>query len=130
VHLSENGLANRVTVLKGDAPYERGYHSEKNGLLPPSKTSVKETQEAPAQKWEQEQAGRQAKGVREGVANAIWYLLWTGCQWKAIHREWFGVSASIVHERFQSWRRMGLFEKLMNWMVEHYAKESGGISWK
>jgi len=25
---------------------------------------------------------------------------------------------------------MGLFEKLMKWMVEHYAKESGGISWK
>ena len=25
---------------------------------------------------------------------------------------------------------MGLFQKLMKWMVEHYAKESGGISWK
>jgi putative transposase len=25
---------------------------------------------------------------------------------------------------------MGLFEKLMKWMVEYYAKESGGISWK
>ena len=25
---------------------------------------------------------------------------------------------------------MGIFEKLMNWMVEHYAKQSGGISWK
>jgi putative transposase len=64
------------------------------------------------------------------VANAIWYVLWSGCQWKAIHREWFGVCSSVVHERFQRWRRMGLFEKLMNWMVEHYAKESGGISWK
>jgi transposase len=58
------------------------------------------------------------------VANAIWYVLWTGCQWKAIHREWFGVSASVVHERFQRWRRAGIFEKLMEWMVEHYAKES------
>jgi putative transposase len=47
------------------------------------------------------------------VANAIWYVLWTGCQWKAIHRECFGVSSSVVHERFQRWRRMGLFEKLM-----------------
>jgi putative transposase len=64
------------------------------------------------------------------VANAIWYVLWTGCQWKAIHREWFGVSSSVVHERFQRWRQMGIFEKLMKWMVEHYAKESGGISWK
>src|SRR5918994_1090522 len=25
---------------------------------------------------------------------------------------------------------MGIFEKLMKWMVEHYARESGGISWK
>jgi putative transposase len=64
------------------------------------------------------------------VANAIWYVLWSGCQWKAIHREWFGVSSSVVHERFQRWRQMGIFEKLMKWMVEHYAKESGGISWK
>src|SRR5215208_297733 len=64
------------------------------------------------------------------VANAIWYVLWSGCQWKAIHREWFGVCASVVHERFQRWRQMGIFEKLMNWMVEHYAKQSGGISWK
>jgi putative transposase len=64
------------------------------------------------------------------LANAIWYVLWTGCQWKAIHREWFGVSASVVHERFQRWRQMGIFEKLMKRMVEHYARESGGISWK
>ena len=27
------------------------------------------------------------------VANAMWYVLWSGCQWKAIHREWFGVSS-------------------------------------
>jgi transposase len=74
--------------------------------------------------------GGRPRVSERAVANAIWYLLWTGCQWKAIHREWFGVSASIVHERIQSWRRMGLFEKLMKWMVEHYAKESGGISWK
>jgi transposase len=57
------------------------------------------------------------------VANAIWYVLWTGCQWKALHRDWFGVSSSVVHERFQRWRQMGLFEKLLKWMVEHYAKE-------
>jgi putative transposase len=60
----------------------------------------------------------------------MWYVLWTGCQWKAIHREWFGVSSSVVHERFQRWRRMGIFEKLMKSMAQYYAKESGGISWK
>jgi putative transposase len=64
------------------------------------------------------------------VANAIWYVLWTGCQWKAIHREWFGVSASVVHERFQRWGRMGLFEKLLKWMANYYAKERGGVGWR
>ena len=74
--------------------------------------------------------GGRPRASERAVANAIWYVLWTGCQWKALHREWFGVSSSVVHERFQRWRRMGLFEKLMKWMVEYYAKQSGGISWK
>src|SRR5918996_4863004 len=74
--------------------------------------------------------GGRPRVSNRAVANAIWYVLWSGCQWKAIHREWFGVSSSVVHERFQRWRQMGIFEKLMKWMVEHYAKESGGISWK
>src|SRR5215212_9698396 len=74
--------------------------------------------------------GGRPRVSNRAVANAIWYVLWTGCQWKALHRKWFGVCSSVVHKRFQSWRRMGLFEKLMNWMVEHYAKVSGGISWK
>jgi putative transposase len=30
----------------------------------------------------------------------------------------------------ERWRQRGLFEKLMKWMAEYYAKESGGISWK
>ena len=75
------------------------------------------------------QGGRPRVSDR-AVANAIWYVLWSGCQWKAIHREWFGVSASVVHERFQRWRRMSIFEKLMKSMAQYYAKESGGISWK
>jgi putative transposase len=56
-------------------------------------------------------------------------VLWTGCQWKALHKDYFGVSSSVVHERFQRWRRMGLFEKLMRRMVEYYATERGGIGW-
>ncbi|HEX5915579.1 MAG TPA: IS5 family transposase, partial [Rubrobacter sp.] len=74
--------------------------------------------------------GGRPRASERAVADAIWYMLWTGCQWKALHRDWFGVSASVVHERFQRWRQMGLFEKLLKWMAEHYAKESGGISWK
>ncbi|UCC62962.1 MAG: transposase [Anaerolineae bacterium] len=40
--------------------------------------------------------------------NGIWYVLWTGCQWKAVHRNWFGVSNSVIHERLQTWRKQGV----------------------
>ena len=36
----------------------------------------------------------------------------------------------MVRERFQKWRRMGVFEKLMKRMAEYYARQCGGISWK
>jgi putative transposase len=73
--------------------------------------------------------GGRPRASDRAVINAIWYVLWTGCQWKALHRDWFGVSSSVVHERFQKWRRMGIFEKLMKRMAEYYARECGGIGW-
>ena len=63
------------------------------------------------------------------VINGIWYVLWTGCQWKAIDREWFHVSSSTLHERFQTWERAGLFDKLFEVMVRFYAKKKR-IGWK
>lgn len=62
------------------------------------------------------------------VMNGIWYVLWTGCQWKAVHRDWFGVSSSVLHERFQSWRRRGVFAKIMTLMAQFYARKRG-IHW-
>jgi hypothetical protein len=38
-----------ITLLKGDAPYESGYHNQEGRLLPPSPPSMEETQEVPAQ---------------------------------------------------------------------------------
>ncbi len=74
--------------------------------------------------------GGRPRASERAVADAIWYVLWTGCQWKALHRDWFGVSASVVHERFQRWRQMGIFEKLMKRMAEYYARECSGIGWR
>lgn len=39
----------------------------------------------------------------------IFYVLRTGCQWKALPR-CLGAS-STVHDRFQQWREAGVFEK-------------------
>lgn len=63
------------------------------------------------------------------VIDGIWHVLWTGCQWKAIEREWFGVSSSVLHERFQTWQKAGLFDKVFKKMVMFYAREHR-IGWK
>jgi putative transposase len=63
------------------------------------------------------------------VLDGIWHVLWTGCQWKSIEKEWFNVSSSVLHERFQTWQTQGLFEKLFKKMVRYYARECK-IGWK
>ena len=63
------------------------------------------------------------------VLNGIWYVLWTGCQWKAVHKDWFGVASSVLHERFQTWQQLGIFDKIMTLMVKFYAKRRR-IKWK
>jgi putative transposase len=63
------------------------------------------------------------------VVNGIWYVLWTGCQWKAVHKDWFGVSSSVLHERFQTWQTEGRWHKIMPRMVRFYARERR-IRWK
>jgi putative transposase len=84
----------------------------------------------PKKKRKRSRKGGRPMASDRAVINAIWYVLWTGCQWKALHRDWFGVSSSVVHERFQKWRQMGVFEKLMKRMAQYYARECSGIGWK
>jgi len=63
------------------------------------------------------------------VLTGIWYVLWTGCQWKAVHKDWFGVCSSVLHERFQTWQQQGVFAQVMRIMVKFYAKKRK-IKWK
>jgi len=73
-------------------------------------------------------AGRPRAKNRD-VIDGIWHVLWTGCQWKSIEKEWFGVCSSVLHERFQNWQENGLFEKLFTKMVKYYARDCK-IGWK
>ena len=57
------------------------------------------------------------------VLDGIWHILWTGCQWKSIEKEWFNVSSSVLHERIQTWQIGGLFEKLFKKMVKYNTRE-------
>jgi putative transposase len=59
--------------------------------------------------------------------DAIYYVLRTGCQWKALPRDW-GAS-STVHDRFQEWRKAGVFEHLWQAGLTEYDQRKG-LDWE
>lgn len=59
--------------------------------------------------------------------DAIYYILRTGCQWKALPRDW-GAS-STVHDRFQEWREAGVFERLWQAGLMEYNQRKG-LDWE
>ena len=69
--------------------------------------------------------GRPRLPLRQ-VADGIFYVLRTGCQWKAAPRE-FG-SGSALHRYFQEWTELGVFRKLWRAALGEY-DELKGIEW-
>ena len=61
------------------------------------------------------------------ILEGILYVLRTGCQWKAVPKE-YGAGSSI-HKYFQEWEAAGFFEKLWSMALEEYDKEKG-IGWE
>jgi putative transposase len=120
-----------VTVLKGDARLmSKATTTRKVDYFRLPRLLWRKLKKCLPKKRRKTRRGGRPRASDRAVVNGIWYVLWSGCQWKAVHRDWFGVSSSVIHERFQRWTRMGLFEKLMKRMAEYYAKERGGIGWK
>lgn len=70
--------------------------------------------------------GRPPLPLRQ-VADGIFYVLRTGCQWKAAPRE-FG-SGSALHNYFQQWVRRGVFRKLWRLGLLEYDRKKG-IQWE
>jgi transposase len=72
--------------------------------------------------------GRPRVNVR-GVADGIFYVLRTGCQWKALPRQ-FG-SPSTVHRYFQEWVERGVFLRLWKHCLKRYDQRKGiGWTWQ
>ncbi len=80
-------------------------------LIPPQKPKKK--------------SGRPRKDDKK-MMTGIFYVLRTGCQWKALPRS-LGAS-STVHDRFQEWREAGLFEKMWKSGLMEY-NTNKGIEW-
>ena len=71
-------------------------------------------------------AGRPRMDDRRAMS-AIFYVLRTGCQWNALPRS-LGAS-STVHDRFQEWRKAGVFRRMWIDGLSVYDKKAG-IDWK
>ena len=61
-------------------------------------------------------------------ADAIFYVLRTGCQWKALD-ETDICAASTAHDRFQEWVKAGVFLRLWQAGVTQF-DELKGIEWE
>lgn len=70
--------------------------------------------------------GRPRMDDRKAMS-AIFYVLRTGCQWNALPRS-LGAS-STVHDRFQEWRKEGVFKRMWIDGLSVYDK-TNRIDWK
>jgi putative transposase len=61
------------------------------------------------------------------ILSGIFYVLRTGCQWKALPR-CYG-APSTVHDRFQEWREDGLYERMWQAGLLDYDNEKG-LEWE
>lgn len=74
----------------------------------------------------QPQGGRPRMNPRLAMT-AVFYILRTGCQWKALPRS-LG-APSTVYDRFREWEQAGVFEKLWQQGLCEYDQKKG-IDWK
>ena len=72
------------------------------------------------------QGGRPRADLR-AVADGIFYLLRTGCQWKALPPQ-FG-SSSTVHRYFQEWSKRHVFQRFWKRCLQTYDRRRG-IGWR
>lgn len=70
--------------------------------------------------------GRPPVPDREVIAGIV-YRLRTGCQWKALPKD-FG-SGSTCHSRFQQWCAAGVFTEIFSKLLQFY-DDKRGIQWK
>lgn len=77
--------------------------------------------------YKQSYKGGRPRLPMRNVVGGILYVLSTGCQWKAMPKQ-FG-SGSAIHAYFQEWVQLGVFEELWQLALAEY-DQLKGIDWK
>src|ERR1039457_272098 len=88
---------------------------------------AREPREGRKQKFQRKPGGGRKSIAPRAIFAATFFVLRTGCQWKALP-EAFG-SASAIHQHFQRWRQKGLFVRLWRAGLAEY-DEMEGIAWE
>jgi transposase len=91
-----------------------------SGLIP-------EYQRDPNRVYKRKPGGGRKSPDKRKILRGIFYVLRTGCQWKAIPSE-FG-KGSNIHRYFQLWERAGFFEAIWAMALEEY-DELKGLEWE
>lgn len=80
-------------------------------------------------KYRSSSRGGRPRVDRRKVMEGIFYVLRTGCQWKALPQE-YG-SGSTVHRYFQEWTERGVFRRAWRAMLKRYDRRLGiGWNWQ
>lgn len=74
-------------------------------------------------------AGGRPRLVLRNVANAIFYVMRTGCQWLGLSRDAFKCSGRSAHRYFQEWVDAGVFAALWRDGLTEY-DDLKGIQWE
>jgi transposase len=80
----------------------------------------------PGRKYKRRPGGGRKRIPPRKVFEAIVFVLRTGCQWKALPKE-YG-SASSIHAYFLKWKRCGVFLRMWRRGLAEY-DEMQGIAW-
>jgi len=71
--------------------------------------------------------GRPTTCDHRQALEGIMFVMYTGCQWKALPKE-YGCR-STVHGKLMKWCKMGVFEKIMSKSIEYYHKYHPESNW-
>ena len=91
------------------------------------KDEVPERQRTAEKTYKRKAGGGRKPLPKRQVLEGIFYVLRTGCQWKAVPKE-YGAGSSI-HRYFQEWEAAGFFERIWSKGLEQY-DELEGIGWE
>jgi putative transposase len=67
--------------------------------------------------------GRKQKYPLREIANAIFYVLKTGCQWRYLPQEY--PDWNLVHKHFRKWCKRGTWEQVLDALNGAMRKKSG-----